>query len=151
MNESSLIMAALAVLLAWAAFALHRLRRALHRERAENRRLRELIRTGSREADAELERARRLRHDLRQHYRLMQRSLEQGDYAQLSNYLEAYAGEIPDGPGGSGLRLTGEAAGRSPAWSAITRPRRRPRASRRISSWNTPLSRRRCSPMCAWF
>ena len=67
MNESSLIMAALAVLLAWAAFALHRLRRALHRERAENRRLRELIRTGSREADAELERARRLRHDLR-HY-----------------------------------------------------------------------------------
>lgn len=42
----------------------------------------------------------RLRHDLRQHYRLMQRSLEQGDYAQLSNYLEAYAGEIPDGPGG---------------------------------------------------
>ena len=28
MNESSLIMAALAVLLAWAAFALHRLRRA---------------------------------------------------------------------------------------------------------------------------
>ena len=67
MNESSLIMAALAVLLAWAAVALHRLRRALHRERADNRRLRELIRTGSREADAELERARRLRHDLR-HY-----------------------------------------------------------------------------------
>ena len=67
MNESSLIMAALAVRLARAAVALPRLRRALHRERAENRRLRELIRTGSREADAELERARRLRHDLR-HY-----------------------------------------------------------------------------------
>lgn len=39
----------------------------------------------------------RLRHDLRQHYRLMQGCLEKGDYAQLQTYLEAYAGAIPQG------------------------------------------------------
>lgn len=39
----------------------------------------------------------RLRHDLRQHYRLMQHCLDKGDYGELQNYLEAYAGAIPPG------------------------------------------------------
>ena len=39
----------------------------------------------------------RLRHDLRQHYRLMQHCLDKEDYGKLQAYLEAYAGAIPTG------------------------------------------------------
>lgn len=39
----------------------------------------------------------RLRHDLRQHYRLMQHCLDKGDYGKLQDYLEDYAEAIPSG------------------------------------------------------
>lgn len=62
-----LLLAGLTVLLISAAYGLHRLYHTLCRERHENRRLRELIRTGFLEVDSDLEQMRRLRHDLR-HY-----------------------------------------------------------------------------------
>ena len=51
----------------WLGSRLHRLRKELRRERQENLRLRKMLTVGSREATAELEYMRRLRHDLR-HY-----------------------------------------------------------------------------------
>lgn len=51
----------------WLGRRLHRLRKDLRRERQENLRLRKMLTVGSREATAELEYMRRLRHDLR-HY-----------------------------------------------------------------------------------
>ena len=66
MNLSCVLaVAVLAGLLIWAGCGLRRLRSALCQEREENRRLRELVRAGAREAEAELEQMRRLRHDLR--------------------------------------------------------------------------------------
>lgn len=56
MNLSCVLaVAVLAGLLIWAGCGLRRLRSALCQEREENRRLRELVRTGAREAGAELE------------------------------------------------------------------------------------------------
>lgn len=66
MNLSCVLaVAVLAGLLIWAGCGLRRLRSALCQEREENRRLRELVRAGAREAEAELEQMRRLRHDMR--------------------------------------------------------------------------------------
>ncbi|WP_195270160.1 ATP-binding protein [Eubacterium sp. 1001713B170207_170306_E7] len=40
----------------------------------------------------------RLRHDLRQHYRLMRHCLDCSDYEGLRDYLDACSGSIPQGP-----------------------------------------------------
>ena len=62
MNLSCVLaVAVLAGLLIWAGCGLRRLRSALCQEREENRRLRELVRAGAREAGAELEQMRCLR------------------------------------------------------------------------------------------
>ena len=65
--QYALLLVVLTVLLVCSVYGLHRLYHTLCRERQENHRLRELIQTGFREVDSDLEQMRRLRHDLR-HY-----------------------------------------------------------------------------------
>ena len=60
-----ILAAALGAALAVLAWRLLLAGRALRREQEENRRLRGLLQTGSRLAQADLEQLRRLRHDLR--------------------------------------------------------------------------------------
>ena len=72
MSGAALVAALLAA--AWLAWRLIRLKGILRREQEENRRLRGLLQTGSRLAQADLEQLRRLRHDLRQYLILAEHS-----------------------------------------------------------------------------
>ena len=69
-----ILAAALGAALAVLAWRLLLAGRALRREQEENRRLRGLLQTGSRLAQADLEQLRRLRHDLRQYLILAEHS-----------------------------------------------------------------------------
>ena len=65
MESLALLLFPAAAALCWLGGRLYRLRKELQRERQENLRLRKMLTVGSREATAELEYMRRLRHDLR--------------------------------------------------------------------------------------
>ncbi len=66
-----------------------RLREALRREREENSRLRELLRIGSRAANADLTQLRKLRHDLRQYLILAESAALPVEAAALRDAMEA--------------------------------------------------------------
>ena len=88
-GAAALLAAGVVIGLLW---RLLRLERALRREREENRRLRGLLQTGTQLAQADLERLRRLRHDLRQYL-----VLTEGTSAEAAALREALEAAAPSG------------------------------------------------------